>query len=194
LLLQIASALLHTPLLLLEGPEQHARPRSPHLAQVPLLRLVSADVHEPAFGSAPQQGRPGPPQVPQAPALQTPPPSPTQIPPWAMQIPDTHKPPPLQALPEQQAKPGSPQVAVVPPWATPPLPTIAPTTTLPPGGFHERSCKERPGEWILAAIRTGYVHHKIIQARQQLAGWSFVACGLMLGIVAPAARFFQIST
>jgi hypothetical protein len=115
LLLQIIPGPPHTPLLLPVGPAQHAWPSSPHLAQVPLLHFVLAAVHEPVFASAPQQGRPGPPQVPQAPALQTPPPSPTQVPPWVMQMPATQQPPLLQALPAQHAKPASPQVAVVPP-------------------------------------------------------------------------------
>lgn len=67
-----------------------------------------------------QHGKPGPPQVPQVPALQVPPPAPTQVLPTAMQIPDTQQPPALQLLPSQQGVPGCPHVGE----SEPPFPAV----------------------------------------------------------------------
>jgi hypothetical protein len=133
LLLQIAFAALQVvapPVVL----AQQAEPSSPHLAQVPALHVVPAEVHTPVAGLLPQQGIPAAPQLPQAPALQTPP-TPTQVPPSVMQIPETQQPPPLQLFPSQHCVPGWPQAgtrlasALVPP--APPWPTLLP---VPVGG------------------------------------------------------------
>ena len=113
--------------------EQHGPPRSPHLAQVPAVHLVPAAVHVPLPGLAPQQGSPGPPQPPHAPALQIPLPRPTHAPPGAMQIPETQHPPPLHPLLAQHCVPGSPQVApLLPPCAPPPTPDPPLLETPPP--------------------------------------------------------------
>ncbi len=102
LLLQIALAALHFPPLALP---QQGEPSSPHLVQLPPLHTELGEVHTLAPVLLVQQGRPGPPQVPHTPLLQIPPPSPTQEPPSAMQIPETQQPPPVQVLPSQQGSP-----------------------------------------------------------------------------------------
>jgi hypothetical protein len=153
-LLQMALASAHTPTLPPADPAQQAPPSSPHLAQMPLVQRVPGAVH-PVFGSVPQQGRPGPPQVPHTPALHTPPPRLAHTPPSDMQMPDTQQPPPAQEFPVQHGKPGWPQIALLPPvpgatppsttppLAAPPLPTMppVPTTTPPePGGVAASVC------------------------------------------------------
>jgi hypothetical protein len=131
---------------------QQGPPRSPHLAQVPEVHLVPGDVHVPLVLD-PQHGKPGPPQVPQAPALHVPPPRFTQVPPTAMQIPETQHPPPLHVLASQHGVPGSPQrPGPVPPDpgappkdpplpgrppplpSTPPLPGRAPSSSVAASG------------------------------------------------------------
>jgi hypothetical protein len=111
----------HRPVPLL--PMQQGPPRSPHLPQVPPLQRVLGAVHAPPDPDE-QQARPGPPQLPHAPALHRPPPRPTHDPPGAMQIPDTQQPPLLHAFPAQHGVPGAPHVPVAPP--PPAVPPVAP--------------------------------------------------------------------
>jgi len=120
--LHIEVGLLQTPAPV--EPAQQVVPRSPQVTQVPPLHRVCEAVHTPVLGFEPQQGRPGPPQAPQAPLLQIPPPRPTQLPPGAMQMLLTQQPPPEHWFPSQQAVPGKPQVAEppLPPCAPPPVP------------------------------------------------------------------------
>jgi hypothetical protein len=143
--LQSTPAPVQVPVLLVVVP-QHAKPKVPHLAQVPPLHLVSAAVQTPPAGVDPQQGWPGPPQLPHEPSLQMPLPNPTQGPPGDRQIPETQHAPPPQELPSQQGMPGLPQLAVaasglglvvmVPPLAPPvPVgPVEAAEPAPPPGG------------------------------------------------------------
>ncbi len=85
---------------------QQGVPRWPQAVHFPALQVVLGAVHAPLAGLDPQQGRPGPPQLPQLPAEQTPSPRPTQVAPALMQIPATQHPPPSQLLPSQHTVPG----------------------------------------------------------------------------------------
>jgi hypothetical protein len=81
-----------------------------------------------------QQGRPGPPQLPQVPAWQMPSPKPTHVVPAFMQMPETQQPPPLQPLPSQHVMPGVPQVGLALPSGPPDTPSSAvidPSLTFP---------------------------------------------------------------
>jgi len=109
------------------GSSQHRPPMSPQWAQMPALHSVAEAVQEPTAGVGPQHGCPKPPQDPQAPALQIPPPSPTQVAPSRMQTPDTQHPPSVHLFPAQQGTPGEPQVSGRPSVAfVPPLPWLPP--------------------------------------------------------------------
>ena len=92
---------------------QQAVPRSPHFAQVPPAHFVLGAVQTPAPVLSGQQSWPCPPQLPHEPALHTPLPRPTQLPPSAMQMPETQQPPLLQLLPLQHGVPGSPSVQLI---------------------------------------------------------------------------------
>jgi hypothetical protein len=104
--------------------------------QLPELQVVLGAVHAPVPELVAQHDRPGPPQLPQIPALQMPSPKPEQSPPLAMQIPETQHPPPLQPLPTQHGVPGSPQAATLPPslppCPAPPVPKMPPWLDMPP--------------------------------------------------------------
>jgi hypothetical protein len=101
---------------------------------MPPLQVVRGAVHEPAPGLAPQQSWPGPPQVPQVPALHVSPPMLAQLAPAARQMPKTQHPPLSQLLPAQHAKPGCPHGDVLPPvpWTPPPTPAEPPAPAKPP--------------------------------------------------------------
>ena len=92
------------------------------MAQAPLLQVVPGAVQIPALPLAPQHGKPGPPQLPHAPAAHTPisTPAAMHVAPEARQTPDTQHPPPLQPFPGQQAWPGSPQFTGTMAASTPP--------------------------------------------------------------------------
>jgi hypothetical protein len=112
-------------------PGQQEPPELPQATQMPPVQVVRAAVQVPALGDAPQQGWPGPPQVPQVPALHLSPPMLEQLAPAARQSPFTQHPPPLQTLAAQHANPGSPHAGETPPSvprtpATPPVPTSPP--------------------------------------------------------------------
>ena len=135
------------------GFAQQGPPSSPHVAQIPPVHLVWGAVHAPTPELLVQHGRPLPPQVPHEPALQTPPPSPTQDPPTAMQIPPTQQPPLPQPLPAQHWVPGSPHAATVPPPEPPSAPPApvklppAPKGTPPmPCGMPPLSSSAAPSE------------------------------------------------
>jgi hypothetical protein len=108
-------------------PGQHESPALPQVTQTPLLQVVRAAVHAPALGFAPQQGRPGPPQVPQVPALHLSPPMLEQLAPAARQMPEMQHPPPSQVLAAQQGSPGWPQAGA----PLPPVPRAPPTAARP---------------------------------------------------------------
>jgi hypothetical protein len=133
--LQTAPATLQVPAPPL-GLTQHGLPSSPHLAQLPPVHLVSGAVHTPAPELEAQQGKPGPPQGPHAPAEHVPPPRPTQVAPTDMQMLVTQQPPLLQPLPSQHGMPASPQATttVVPPapGCAPPAPGCAPPAPVMP--------------------------------------------------------------
>jgi hypothetical protein len=121
LLLQVAPEPMQTPEPLV-SPAQQGKPAWPQVAQVPLLQVVPGAVHIPVLGLGPQHRKPGPPQVPHAPAVHTPTsvPATVQVAPAARQIPETQHPPPLQPLPGQHTWPGSPQVSGAMAASTPP--------------------------------------------------------------------------
>jgi hypothetical protein len=132
---------------------QQGAPNSPQLAQIPAMHSVPGAVHATVPRLSPQHCRPGAPQLPHAPALHIPPPSPTQLLPTAMQIPETQHPPLLQLLPWQHGVPGPPQAGTLPPssppcapptppWPEPPLPKLRPPTPVcvPPPVLSPPTC------------------------------------------------------